>query len=442
MPWSSPWRAAPWWSTSSGAPSGARWGRWAPCQSATTTPSSGPQSASTGTPVACPTRRWPTASAAVWPQPAGRSTTTGPRPPTGATRWRCWRPGRSSGSGARHDRAPERRGRLPAAGERRRPHRRRCAPDRQPAARVAGSPGAARRQERVRAGRVRLVLGAGRRGARGGLPRTGRGRGRLRDHHRRGAGAGRRRARRRRPRRVRSHRRPAGDGRGRRGAVRLLHARLRGRRPRPARPRPATRPARRARGARRQPLPMHRLRPHPGRGRARGGGADGSAGMTGATDVQAPPAGGGSAGAHVGDSPIRPDGTPKVQGRFPFASDLQAEGMLWGRTLRSPHPYARVRSIDVGPALAIPGVSCVLTADDLPGAATYGLMTPDQPVFARDVVRFVGEAVAAVAADHPDTARRALQAVVVGYEPLAPLVDPAAARTADPIPPDGNVIRP
>jgi xanthine dehydrogenase D subunit len=163
--------------------------------------------------------------------------------------------------------------------------------------------------------------------------------------------------------------------------------------------------------------------------------------MTGATDVQAPPARGGSAGAHVGDSPIRPDGTPKVQGRFAFASDLQAEGMLWGRTLRSPHPYARVRSIDVGPALAIPGVSCVLTADDLPGAATYGLMTPDQPVFARDVVRFVGEAVAAVAADHPDTARQALQAVEVDYEPLAPLVDPAAARTADPIHPDGNLIR-
>jgi xanthine dehydrogenase D subunit len=117
--------------------------------------------------------------------------------------------------------------------------------------------------------------------------------------------------------------------------------------------------------------------------------------------------------------------------------------MLWGRTLRSPHPYARVRSVDVGPALAIAGVSTVLTADDVPGASTYGLMSPDQPVFARGVVRYMGEPLAAVAADHPDTARRALAAIVVDYEPLDPLVDPALAASKDgpPIHPDGNVIR-
>jgi xanthine dehydrogenase D subunit len=166
--------------------------------------------------------------------------------------------------------------------------------------------------------------------------------------------------------------------------------------------------------------------------------------ISSSTDVQAPPARGGpTSGARVGDSPIRPDGTPKVQGRFAFASDLEADGMLWGRTLRSPHPYARVRSIDIGPALAIAGVSCVLTADDIPGASTYGLMSPDQPVFARGVVRYVGESVAALAADHPDTARRALAAIVVDYEPLDPLVDPARATSTDapPIHPDGNVIR-
>ena len=162
------------------------------------------------------------------------------------------------------------------------------------------------------------------------------------------------------------------------------------------------------------------------------------------TDVKAPPAGGQAAsGTRVGDSPIRPDGTPKVQGRFAFASDLEADGMLWGRTLRSPHPYARVRSIDVGPALAISGVSCVLTADDVPGASTYGLISPDQPVFARGVVRYVGEPVAALAADHPDTARRAMAAIVVDYEPLDALVDPTRATSAEakPIHPDGNVIR-
>jgi xanthine dehydrogenase D subunit len=162
------------------------------------------------------------------------------------------------------------------------------------------------------------------------------------------------------------------------------------------------------------------------------------------TGVEAPPARDRQApGARVGDSPIRPDGTPKVQGRFAFASDLEADGMLWGRTLRSPYPYARVRSVDIGPALAIAGVSTVLTADDVPGASTYGLMSPDQPVFARGVVRYMGEPLAAVAADHPDTARRALAAIVVDYEPLDPLVDPALAASKDgpPIHPDGNVIR-
>jgi xanthine dehydrogenase D subunit len=159
------------------------------------------------------------------------------------------------------------------------------------------------------------------------------------------------------------------------------------------------------------------------------------------TDVQAPPRRGGSAGGRVGDSPIRPDGTPKVQGRFAFSSDLYAEGMLWGRTLRSPHPHARILAIDTGPALAIAGVSCVVTAEDVPGAATYGLISADQPVFAHDVVRYVGEPVAAVAADHPDTARQALDAIVVTYEPLPPLVDAEAAPDEPPIHPDGNVIR-
>jgi xanthine dehydrogenase D subunit len=162
------------------------------------------------------------------------------------------------------------------------------------------------------------------------------------------------------------------------------------------------------------------------------------------TGVEAPPARGRAAsGAGIGDSPVRPDGTPKVQGGFAFASDLEADGMLWGRTLRSPHAHARVRSVEIGPALAIPGVSCVLSADDVPGTATYGLISPDQPVFARDVVRYVGESVAAVAADHPDTARRALAAIAVDYEPLDPLVDPAQAASAKtpPIHPDGNVIR-
>ena len=145
----------------------------------------------------------------------------------------------------------------------------------------------------------------------------------------------------------------------------------------------------------------------------------------------------------LGTSALRPDGIPKVQGRFAFSSDAWADNMLWGATLRSPHPYARIVRIDISAALAINGVSAVITADDVPGKLTYGLIASDQPVFARDYVRYAGEPVAAVAADHPETARRALSAIKVEYEVLAPLVE--AERALDPsqpkIHPDGNVIR-
>ena len=145
----------------------------------------------------------------------------------------------------------------------------------------------------------------------------------------------------------------------------------------------------------------------------------------------------------IGTSPARPDGVAKVQGRFEFSSDVSADGCLWGATLRSPHPYARIVSIDVSGAWQIPGVETVITADDVPGEMSYGLIAQDQPVFASEVVRYVGEPLAAVAADHPETCRRALEAIVVEYEVLDALLD--AERAIDgshpPIHPDGNVIR-
>lgn len=145
----------------------------------------------------------------------------------------------------------------------------------------------------------------------------------------------------------------------------------------------------------------------------------------------------------LGTSALRPDGLPKVQGRFAFSSDAWADNMLWGATLRSPHPYARILRIDTSAALAINGVSAVVTADDVPGKLTYGLIASDQPVFAREFVRYAGEPVAAVAADHPETARRALAAITVDYEVLTPLVNGEdALDTQRPaIHPDGNVIR-
>ena len=108
----------------------------------------------------------------------------------------------------------------------------------------------------------------------------------------------------------------------------------------------------------------------------------------------------------IGESVRRPDGTLKVKGEFAFSSDAFADAMLWGATLRSPHPHARIRSIDIGPALKIPGVSAVLTAEDVPGRKVYGLEIPDQPVLAWDLVRYQGEPIAIVAADHPETALR------------------------------------
>ncbi len=145
--------------------------------------------------------------------------------------------------------------------------------------------------------------------------------------------------------------------------------------------------------------------------------------------------------SRVGESAPRPDGVPKVTGAFAFSSDLHADAMLWGRTLRSPHPHARLLSIDVSGALTIAGVAAVLTAEDVPGRNAYGLTLPDQPVLAHDIVRYEGEPVAIVAADHPETAQQALEAIVVEYEPLPAVTDPEPALTAAPIHPDGNVIR-
>ena len=129
----------------------------------------------------------------------------------------------------------------------------------------------------------------------------------------------------------------------------------------------------------------------------------------------------------VGQSPARSDGVPKLRGEFEFAQDLRAEGMLWGATVRSPHARARIVSIDVAPALAVGGVHACLTAEDVPGRATFGLEHPDQPVLAGDEVRFWGEPVAVVAAEDEVTARRAAGLVEVVYEVLEPLTDPAEA---------------
>ncbi|MFP8907478.1 xanthine dehydrogenase family protein molybdopterin-binding subunit [Streptomyces atacamensis] len=135
------------------------------------------------------------------------------------------------------------------------------------------------------------------------------------------------------------------------------------------------------------------------------------------------------------------DALAKVQGTFPYAADLWAEGLLWAAVLRSPHPHARIVSIDTAPAAEMPGVRAVVTHEDVPGDATHGRRVADRPAFARDTVRHYGEPIAAVAADHPDTARLAAAAIAVEYEVLEPVTDPEKAFEAEPIHPDGNLIR-
>ncbi|WP_436776647.1 xanthine dehydrogenase subunit D [Yinghuangia sp. YIM S09857] len=143
---------------------------------------------------------------------------------------------------------------------------------------------------------------------------------------------------------------------------------------------------------------------------------------TASRPTTAPPAPGG-----IGDTPQRPDGILKVKGSFAYASDLWADQMLWGATVRSPHARARILAIDIGEALATPGVEAVLTHEDIPGRNLYGLEVADTPVLASDEVRFHGEPVAVVAADHPETARRAAARVKVAYELLEPVVTEAQA---------------
>src|SRR5215217_2509809 len=131
----------------------------------------------------------------------------------------------------------------------------------------------------------------------------------------------------------------------------------------------------------------------------------------------------------VGETTIRSDGVPKVRGEFDYSSDLWMDGMLWGATLRSPHPHANVWSIDTSEAEAMEGVRAVLTHEDVPGRKVYGMEIPDQPVLAWERVRYQGEAVAIVAADHPETARRALEKIDVTYEVLDPVADAEYAMT-------------
>ncbi|WP_123041452.1 xanthine dehydrogenase subunit D [Cohnella candidum] len=128
---------------------------------------------------------------------------------------------------------------------------------------------------------------------------------------------------------------------------------------------------------------------------------------------------------------IRPDGPGKVTGSLAYLTDMTAPDMLIGLVLRSPFPHARILGIRTEEAGKVPGVAAVLTHEDVPGLNAYGIAVQDQPVFCFDRVRYVGDAVAAVAAETMEAAEKALALIEVDYEELPVLDSPDKALEAD-----------
>jgi CO/xanthine dehydrogenase Mo-binding subunit/aerobic-type carbon monoxide dehydrogenase small subunit (CoxS/CutS family) len=133
----------------------------------------------------------------------------------------------------------------------------------------------------------------------------------------------------------------------------------------------------------------------------------------------------------IGHSPPRPDVVAKVTGAAKFTDDHTFPDMLYGATLRAAHPHARIVSIDTRRAAALPGVHAVLTHRDVPGVNRHGLVYPDWPVLCDDKVRYMGDAVAIVAADSTETAAEAIQLIDVVYEPLPVVPSAEQARLPD-----------
>ena len=128
----------------------------------------------------------------------------------------------------------------------------------------------------------------------------------------------------------------------------------------------------------------------------------------------------------VGTSVPRAEGPDKVTGRTRYAADIPREGLLWGKILRSPHPHARIRRIDTDRARSAPGVKAVVTGQDVPNHF-MGKQILDMPVLCWDRVRYIGDRVAAVAAETPEAAEAALGLIEVDYEVLPAVFDPLAA---------------
>src|ERR1700752_1191089 len=134
----------------------------------------------------------------------------------------------------------------------------------------------------------------------------------------------------------------------------------------------------------------------------------------------------------VGTSPVKHDGIDKVTGRAKFGAGLYLPGMLLGKILRSPHPHARIKSIDISAAEKLPGVKAVITRDDFPDIKAG---TPDgdmtRNAMAREKALYDGHPVAAVAATSESIAKAALKLIKVEYEVLPHVIDPVEAMKPD-----------
>jgi CO/xanthine dehydrogenase Mo-binding subunit len=128
----------------------------------------------------------------------------------------------------------------------------------------------------------------------------------------------------------------------------------------------------------------------------------------------------------VGKAMPRVEGAEKVTGKTLYAADVPISGVLWGKVLRSPLPHGRILKVDTSKVKTMAGVHAVLTAADLP-PVLIGLRMKDMPILARDCVRYVGEPVAAVAAESREIAEEALSLIEVQYEELPYVSDAVEA---------------
>ncbi|MBI4523084.1 MAG: xanthine dehydrogenase family protein molybdopterin-binding subunit [Deltaproteobacteria bacterium] len=133
------------------------------------------------------------------------------------------------------------------------------------------------------------------------------------------------------------------------------------------------------------------------------------------------------AAATVVGAPVpRAEGPEKVAGRVTYTADISLEGLLWGKILRSPYAHARICNIDLSKARRVPGVRAIVTGQEIPNRL-MGKKIRDMPVLCWDVVRFVGDRVAAVAADSLEAAEEAVGLIQVDYEELPAVFDPLEA---------------